>query len=79
MHLLGRHVELEEFDGDEALSLCVVSAKHGAESAGANLMKHAKRSERIGRRTAGVFRVQRWTPREGRFSNRNIERYWRTT
>ena len=47
VHLLGRHVELENFDGDEPLSLRVVPAIHGAESSSTNLMKHAKRSERI--------------------------------
>jgi hypothetical protein len=79
MSLLWRQVELEEFDCDEPLALRVVAAKDGSESSSTNLMKHAKRAERIGRRTAGLFRVQRWTPREGRFTNRNIEHYSRTT
>ena len=66
-------VELEELYRNETFAFRVVAAIDGSESASANLMKNAKWSERIGRRTAGVFRVQLWTPREGRFSNRNIE------
>jgi hypothetical protein len=59
MRRLWRQVELEEFDGDEPFALRVVAAKDGSESSSTNLMKHAKRAERIGRRTAGLFRVQR--------------------
>jgi hypothetical protein len=72
MHALGRHVQLEDLDGDETLPLRIVATKHGSEGASTNLMKNAKRSERIGRRAARGFRLQLWTPREGRFSNRNI-------
>jgi hypothetical protein len=56
MHLLGRHLDLEELDGYEALTLGIVAAKNGSESPSTNLMKHAKRAERI---RSAVFRVQR--------------------
>src|SRR3954453_23372089 len=59
MHALGRQVEVEQLDGDEALARRVVRAKHGAQRPGANLMKNTKRSERVRERTARRFRVQR--------------------
>jgi hypothetical protein len=71
-----RQVELEQFYRNETFTFGVVAAINGSESTSANLMKNAKRSERI---RSAVFRVQLWTPREGRFTNRNIERCSRTT
>jgi hypothetical protein len=59
MHFFRREIELEQFYGDEPFAFGVVAAKDGSESSSTNLVKHAKRAERIGRRTAGLFRVQR--------------------
>ena len=58
MDPLGRQIELEELDGDEPLVLRIVGAKHRSKSPRTDLMKNAKRSERVRRRSAGSFRVQ---------------------
>ena len=58
MHALGRQVEPEQLDGDEALALAIVRAKHRSQRPRTDLMKNTKRSERVGRRSAGSFRVQ---------------------
>jgi hypothetical protein len=75
MRAVGRQVELENFDGDEAFPLRVVRAKHRSQGPCTNLMKNTKRSERVGRRSSGSFRVQQLTPwKEGRLTNRSIIR-----
>jgi len=58
MDALGRQIEREQFDGDEAFALRIVRAKYGTKSPGTDLMKNTKRSERVWRRSAGSFRVQ---------------------
>jgi len=70
MRNVRRQIQLEQLYRNEAFAFGVVAAINGSESTSANLMENAKRSERI---RSAVFRVQLWTPREGRFSNRNIE------
>ena len=65
MDAVGRQVELERLDRDVAIAIGAVSAKHRAEGAGADLLQYAKRTERIGERRPGCFRVQWKTPQEG--------------
>src|SRR6185436_65358 len=69
---LGRKIDTKNFDGNEPILFRLVGAKDRAKSTGADLVKHAKRSESVGRRSAGSVRVQR-VLLEGRRSNRNIE------
>src|SRR4029078_12928735 len=72
MTALGRNFDAKEFDGDETILLGLIGAKPGSESTCADLVEHAKRSEGIGRRSAGSVRVQ-WVLLEGRRSDRNTE------
>jgi len=58
MNTLGTNIEFEEFDRHDAVVLDVVTAKHGAERPGTDLMKDPKRTERIWRCRARSFRVQ---------------------
>jgi hypothetical protein len=58
VHAFGRKVEAEKLDGDELVLAGIVSSKHRAEHARANLMQNAERTERVRRRGAGSFRVQ---------------------
>jgi len=72
MHALGRQIEFEELDCNEAFPLRVVSAEDRAQRPCPDLMKNTKRSERVWRRSAGWFRVQRRTPRRGRMLKCNM-------
>src|SRR5262247_2267126 len=71
----GRQVDAKNFDGNETILLWLVSAKHGAKSTSTDLVKHAKRSEGIGRRSAGSIRVQ-WVLLEGRRSIVALKHTW---
>ena len=51
-------VEAEEFDGDETIAILIKCAKDRAQRAIADLMQYTKRTEGVGRRGAGSFRVQ---------------------
>src|SRR4051794_22547447 len=55
----GWQIEAEQFDGDESILLRLIGTKHGPERARTDLMKHTKRPESVGRRSAGCVRVQR--------------------
>jgi hypothetical protein len=72
MHPLRRQIEREQLDGDETLALRVVRAKHRSKSAGTDLMQNTKRPERIWRRSAGRFPVQRRTPRTEKLPRRRF-------
>ena len=62
----GWKIETEQFDGDEAILLGLICAKHGAQRARTDLMKYTKRPESVGRRSAGYVRVQRrYSSKEG--------------
>ena len=61
MHALGRQIESEQLDGDETIVLGFIGAKHRTQRARADLMKNAKWTERVGRRSTGSVRVQ-WIP-----------------
>ena len=69
---VGRQVELKQLDRGEPVLVRIVGAEDRSQRASANLVEHAKRTERVWRRGAGRFRVQRGTP-QGRQLNRNIE------
>ena len=58
MDTLGRQVESEDFDGNQAIALRFVRAKHRTQSAGTDLMKYPKWTEGVWRGGAGNFRVQ---------------------
>jgi len=58
VRLIGRQIELEQLDRDEPLAIGVVRAENGSERPGADLMKNAKRSKGVGRRSS-LFGVQR--------------------
>ena len=58
VHALGRKIKPEKFDGDEPIAVRFVRAKHGTQSTSTDLMEDTKRTEGIGRRGAGSFRVQ---------------------
>jgi hypothetical protein len=57
--VIGREIETEQFDGDEAILLGVIGAKYRAKSARTDLMENTKGSEGVRRRGAGSVRVQR--------------------
>jgi hypothetical protein len=58
MHSIGRQIESKSFDREKTVALGIVGPKHGAESAGTNLMENLERPEGSWRcRTWGV-RVQ---------------------
>jgi hypothetical protein len=59
MHPLRRPIESKQLDGDEAVSLRIVGAENGTERARPYLMKNPEWSERVWRRDAGNFGVQR--------------------
>ena len=58
VHALGRQIDLEQLDRDEPLASGIVRTKDGAKGTGANLVEHAKRTERFWRCGPGGFRVQ---------------------
>jgi hypothetical protein len=58
MDALGRQVEPEDLDGDDAILVRVDRAEDGTEDTGANLMKNTERSEGVRWRRAGSVRVQ---------------------
>ena len=59
VHALGRQVQLEELDGNEALALRVVKrAKHRPQRPRTNLMKNTKPTECVRRDIDGSVRVQ---------------------
>jgi hypothetical protein len=58
VNALGRQVETEQLYRNELVLLGIVGSKDRAESARANLMKNAERTERVWRRGTGSFRVQ---------------------
>ena len=58
VHAFGREIEAEQLDGDEAVAILIIRTEYRAESTITDLMEHAKRTEGIGRRGAGSFRVQ---------------------
>jgi hypothetical protein len=58
MNAFRRQVEAEQLDGDESITILVVSTKDGAQSTIADLVQHAKRTEGVRRRGAGSFSVQ---------------------
>jgi len=58
MDTLGRQIEPEVFDGDEAIVLGIVRTKDRARCAGTNLMENPERTERIWRRSTRSVRVQ---------------------
>src|SRR5262249_13985724 len=68
----GRNVDAEILDGYETIFFRLIRTKDGAKSTCADLVKHAKRSEGVGRRGTGSVRVQ-WVLLEGRRSDRNTE------
>jgi len=55
---LRRQVEFEQLDRDEVLALRIVGAKHRPQGSRADLVKHSKRSEGVGRRIANSVSVQ---------------------
>ena len=65
MNPLGRQIESEQLDGDEAVALGIVGAEHRARCAGTNLMENPERSEGVWRRRSGSVRVQRKLLGEG--------------
>ena len=69
---LGRKIDAKQLDRDETILFRLIGAKDRAKSSCADLVKHAKRSESVGRRIAGSVRVQR-VLLEGRRSDRNTE------
>jgi hypothetical protein len=58
MQPIGWQVETKGLDGDKTIGGGVVSAEHGTECAGTDLVKNTERSERVRRRGAGGIRVQ---------------------
>ena len=59
VHAVRRQIEFEELDCNEALALCVISAKDRTQGPCTDLMKNTKRPERVWRRRPDSFRVQR--------------------
>ena len=59
VHAIGREIESEELDRDEAVLLGLVRTKHGTERTRPNLMENPEWTECVRRRSAGGFRVQR--------------------
>jgi hypothetical protein len=58
VHAIGREIESEELDGNQLVLVGIVGTKHRTQSACADLMKNAKRTERPRIRSTGSFRVQ---------------------
>jgi hypothetical protein len=58
MAALGREIQFEQLDGDEALAGGIVRAKDRTQGSRTNLMKNSKRSEGVGRRSASSVSVQ---------------------
>ena len=64
MHALGRNVQAKQLDRHEPILIGFVRAKNWSKRSGSNLMQDAKGTERVGKRRATGFRVQRETPNE---------------
>ena len=58
MDALGRQVEAEDFDGNQAVALWFIRTKHRTQSTGTDLMEDTKWTEGVWRAGAGNFRVQ---------------------
>jgi hypothetical protein len=56
---VGRNVETEQLDRDQAPGVGLIGAKDGAEDARTDLVQDAERAESVRRRGAGCVRVQR--------------------
>ena len=58
--LLGRPVETEELDGDDAIAAGVDGTEHGAEDAASDLMEDAVRPDALGRGDGTRIVVAQW-------------------
>jgi hypothetical protein len=54
----GRQIQPEELDGHEPIAIGLIRTEYRTQRTRTDLMKHAKRTEGIGGRRAGNFRVQ---------------------
>ena len=58
MHALGRQIEPECLDGDEAILIGIVRTEDGAHCTGANLMENPEWTESVWRRSSRSVRLQ---------------------
>jgi len=58
MNAFRRKVDPEDFYRNESIAIGIIRTKDRSQSTIADLMEHAKRTEGVGRRGAGSFRVQ---------------------
>jgi hypothetical protein len=65
-----RQIEPQDFDRDQPRPIGIVGTKDRTQRSGTNLMQDPERSERVRRRGAGSFRMQRDIS-SGRRSDRN--------
>jgi hypothetical protein len=56
---LRRHIEPQDLDRDQPRPIGIVGTKYRPERSGTDLMKNSERSERVRRRSAGGFGMQR--------------------